>query len=140
MLNFSRTITNTKISIAFSGMSVQRNVRATRKGTVTTTNMASNGTNTVSARTSKKRKRSTSLSSLSTLSSVETHNITESSPKPPVPVVPKRKGKAKAVEEPKPEDYPKRVENEWKLGAHVSSAGGVENAVLNAASVRCVFC
>jgi len=27
----------------------------------------------------------------------------------------------------------------WKVGAHVSSAGGVENAVLNAAAIGCVF-
>ena len=26
----------------------------------------------------------------------------------------------------------------WKVGAHVSSAGGVENAILNAAAIGCV--
>ncbi|GJJ11124.1 hypothetical protein Clacol_005355 [Clathrus columnatus] len=33
------------------------------------------------------------------------------------------------------EDYPKRLNLEWKVGAHVSAAGGVENAILNAASI-----
>jgi AP endonuclease-1 len=55
------------------------------------------------------------------------------------PVTPKRKSKAKVVEEPEVEDYPKRIESEWKLGAHVSAAGGVENAILNAASVGYVY-
>ncbi|KAI0761411.1 xylose isomerase-like protein [Irpex lacteus] len=31
--------------------------------------------------------------------------------------------------------YPKRVESPWKFGPHVSAAGGVENAVLNAANI-----
>ena len=43
--------------------------------------------------------------------------------------------KKKASEEPRPEDYPARVRNEWKIGPHVSAAGGVENAIQNAASV-----
>lgn len=34
-----------------------------------------------------------------------------------------------------PEDYPKRVESDWKVGAHVSASGGVENTILNAASI-----
>jgi AP endonuclease-1 len=34
-----------------------------------------------------------------------------------------------------PEDYPARVANAWKIGAHVSAAGGVENAILNAAKI-----
>jgi AP endonuclease-1 len=33
------------------------------------------------------------------------------------------------------EKYPKRVVSDWKVGAHVSVAGGVENAILNAASI-----
>jgi len=35
--------------------------------------------------------------------------------------------------------YPKRVDSEWKVGAHVSAQGGVENAILNAASIGCVL-
>lgn len=53
-----------------------------------------------------------------------------------VKVVKKRK---KVVEEPAPADYPKRVECDWKIGAHISAAGGVENAILNAADIGCVF-
>ncbi|TDL19144.1 AP endonuclease [Rickenella mellea] len=33
------------------------------------------------------------------------------------------------------EDYPSRAVNDWKIGAHVSAAGGVENAIHNAAAV-----
>lgn len=33
------------------------------------------------------------------------------------------------------EDYPDRVQINWKVGAHVSAAGGVENTILNAASI-----
>lgn len=47
----------------------------------------------------------------------------------------KQRKRTKALEEPKPEDYPPRVLNEWKVGPHVSAAGGVENAIWRAASV-----
>ena len=33
------------------------------------------------------------------------------------------------------EDYPVRAQIDWKVGAHVSAAGGVENTILNAASI-----
>jgi AP endonuclease-1 len=46
-----------------------------------------------------------------------------------------RKGKTKAKPELTPADYPQRVANLWKVGAHISAAGGVENAVYNAASI-----
>jgi hypothetical protein len=46
--------------------------------------------------------------------------------------------KEKVVEEPDPEDFPSRVQTAWKIGAHVSAAGGVENAVVNAAKLGCV--
>lgn len=36
--------------------------------------------------------------------------------------------------EPDSEGFP-RAKNEWKFGAHVSAAGGVENAVLRAAEI-----
>lgn len=45
-----------------------------------------------------------------------------------------RKAKAKP-EEPKPEDFPCRTKSLWKVGVHVSAAGGVENAVPNAAKL-----
>ncbi|KAH9952040.1 AP endonuclease [Amylocystis lapponica] len=47
---------------------------------------------------------------------------------------PTRRRKAQ-TDELKPEDFPARIENLWKFGPHVSAAGGVENAVLNAAAV-----
>ncbi|KAI0949785.1 hypothetical protein AcV7_008451 [Taiwanofungus camphoratus] len=47
---------------------------------------------------------------------------------------PRRRKKAETIE-PKPEDFPSRVVNPWKVGPHVSSAGGVENAIVNAATV-----
>lgn len=33
------------------------------------------------------------------------------------------------------EEYTKRVTSLWKIGAHVSTAGGVENAIHNAAVI-----
>lgn len=44
------------------------------------------------------------------------------------------KGKGKAKEGGKEEFLP-RIDTPWKIGAHVSSAGGVENAVLNASYI-----
>ena len=46
-----------------------------------------------------------------------------------------RTKKVKQVVEPNPSDYPTRVDTLWKIGAHVSAAGGVENAILNAAAI-----
>ncbi|KAI1791074.1 AP endonuclease [Ganoderma leucocontextum] len=37
--------------------------------------------------------------------------------------------------EPIPDDFTPRVTNRWKIGPHVSSSGGVENSVINAAAV-----
>ena len=37
--------------------------------------------------------------------------------------------------EPKPEDFVQRAANPWKIGPHVSSGGGVENSIVNAAAV-----
>ena len=34
-----------------------------------------------------------------------------------------------------PEHFPRRIDAPWKVGPHVSVAGGVENAVWNAASL-----
>lgn len=51
----------------------------------------------------------------------------------------KGKGKAKAAVEYKPEDFPSREVSAWKVGPHVSAAGGVENTVLNAASIGYVM-
>jgi AP endonuclease 1 len=38
-------------------------------------------------------------------------------------------------EEPKPEEYRTRISSPWKVGVHVSAAGGVENAIQNAAEL-----
>lgn len=35
----------------------------------------------------------------------------------------------------KPETFLPRVNSPWKVGAHVSAAGGIENAVVNAVSI-----
>lgn len=48
---------------------------------------------------------------------------------------PARKKRKKMDNEPPTEDFPVRVSSPWKIGAHVSAAGGVENAVRNAAMV-----
>ncbi|CDO77221.1 hypothetical protein BN946_scf184747.g34 [Trametes cinnabarina] len=45
-----------------------------------------------------------------------------------------RKRKAD-VPEHQPEDFTARAANAWKIGPHVSAAGGVENAIINAAAV-----
>jgi len=37
--------------------------------------------------------------------------------------------------EPRPEDYRARISSPWKVGVHVSAAGGVENAIQNAAEL-----
>jgi len=48
---------------------------------------------------------------------------------------PHRKKRTKTKDKPLTEDFPVRVSGSWKIGAHVSAAGGVENAVRNAAMV-----
>lgn len=53
----------------------------------------------------------------------------------------KRPRKARQRKEhviPKPSDFAPRVSSAWKVGAHVSAAGGVENSIVNAARVRYV--
>ncbi|KAF9043939.1 xylose isomerase-like protein [Panaeolus papilionaceus] len=45
----------------------------------------------------------------------------------------KRKAKVKGVDLSNP--LPRQIKSPWKVGAHVSSAGGVENAVLNAVAI-----
>ncbi|KDQ61279.1 hypothetical protein JAAARDRAFT_191370 [Jaapia argillacea MUCL 33604] len=52
---------------------------------------------------------------------------------PPVNVPRKKKGKSEV--EPNPVDFPVRVSSPWKVGAHVSAAGGVENSITNAALI-----
>ncbi|KAJ4483695.1 AP endonuclease [Lentinula aciculospora] len=47
----------------------------------------------------------------------------------------KRKVEASAQDVIDLSSFPERVSSEWKVGAHVSAAGGVENAVLNAAKI-----
>jgi len=51
----------------------------------------------------------------------------------------KAKGKAKANDEEHDRNqFLPRLDSPWKIGAHVSAAGGVENAVVNASSIGCV--
>lgn len=51
------------------------------------------------------------------------------------PLPKKRRAKKAKDVSPQPEDYRVRVSSPWKVGAHVSAAGGVENAIQNAASI-----
>lgn len=79
--------------------------------------------------------RSTSpLSDLSELEDIREATITISS-KAKSSKKTVRKKKVKEVVEPDPADYPSRVETPWKIGAHVSAAGGIENAIINAAEI-----
>jgi AP endonuclease-1 len=48
---------------------------------------------------------------------------------------PKEGRKKKVAAEPTPADYPHRASRDWKVGAHISAAGGIENAVINAAKI-----
>ncbi|KAG8910360.1 hypothetical protein FRC01_006380, partial [Tulasnella sp. 417] len=49
---------------------------------------------------------------------------------------PRKTRKAKETPaEPSLNDFAPRAKNDWKIGAHVSGAGGLENAVTNAASI-----
>lgn len=45
------------------------------------------------------------------------------------------KGKGKDTGDIDTDEYPERVTSLWKIGAHVSAAGGVENSITNAASI-----
>ncbi|KAG2135187.1 xylose isomerase-like protein [Suillus bovinus] len=47
----------------------------------------------------------------------------------------RRKKRTKTEDKPLTEEFPVRISSPWKIGAHVSAAGGVENAVQNAAMV-----
>lgn len=51
---------------------------------------------------------------------------------------PSGKGKEKAIEA-EPLSNPERIRSLWKVGAHVSAAGGVENSILNAVAIGWVF-
>ncbi|KAF6747642.1 xylose isomerase-like protein [Ephemerocybe angulata] len=54
---------------------------------------------------------------------------------PPAPSAAKRKRTSKKEREVDTETFLPRVQSPWKVGAHVSAAGGVENAVLNATAI-----
>ncbi|KAG8805331.1 hypothetical protein FRC19_007939 [Serendipita sp. 401] len=43
--------------------------------------------------------------------------------------------KKKGAAEPSPDDFPPRASKEWKVGAHISAAGGIEQAIPNAAKI-----
>ncbi|KZV71947.1 AP endonuclease [Peniophora sp. CONT] len=53
--------------------------------------------------------------------------------------VKKQKARKKVQLQTDPATYAPRVQSSWKIGAHVSAAGGVENAVLNAASIGYLY-
>ena len=60
-------------------------------------------------------------------------------PSQPSPAARKKRGGGRSgpgrERERTPSEYPARVQTPWKVGAHVSAAGGVENAILNAAKL-----
>jgi AP endonuclease-1 len=111
-------------------MSVRRSTRVSQKVVIESKEVF---VATVATVATKKRTRNASLSSLSTLSG---EDAPVSAEKASGKSVRKRNTKTKTEEEPKVEDYPSRVDNAWKIGAHVSAAGGVENVILNAAAVK----
>ncbi|KAJ8469314.1 hypothetical protein ONZ51_g9085 [Trametes cubensis] len=93
-----------------------------------------------------------SRSSLSSLSTSESPPIVDDNPRPTkrarigIPEVAfcenydtasqkRPRQRKKTVNEHAPGDFMVRAANPWKIGPHVSSAGGVENAIINAASV-----
>ncbi|GJE97725.1 AP endonuclease [Phanerochaete sordida] len=78
----------------------------------------------------RQKKRARRASASSDLTSLEA----ESSKVAPAKKTKKPRKKADVVEF-TPEDFPKRPDLPWKIGPHVSAAGGVQNAVLNAASL-----
>ncbi|KAI0786179.1 xylose isomerase-like protein [Abortiporus biennis] len=47
----------------------------------------------------------------------------------------KRVKSTKSTVEYKPEDFSTRIDSPWKVGPHVSAAGGIENTIINAASI-----
>lgn len=66
---------------------------------------------------------------------MHTENDTDAGPMKQSRKARQKKGHAN----PKQSDFAPRVSSAWKVGAHVSAAGGVENTIVNAARVRCVF-
>jgi hypothetical protein len=79
------------------------------------------------------RKRTRSASFTSELSDLPEEYTTD------VPAKKTKKPRKKAAEiEYHSSDFLKRPQSPWKIGPHVSAAGGVENAILNAASIGCV--
>jgi AP endonuclease-1 len=54
---------------------------------------------------------------------------------PSAPVKAPKGRKKKVAAEPSLADYPPRASRDWKVGAHISAAGGIENAVVNAAKI-----
>lgn len=51
----------------------------------------------------------------------------------------KARRKSTKATEPTPADYPQRISRDWKVGAHISAAGGVEASILNAAKIGSVI-
>jgi hypothetical protein len=47
----------------------------------------------------------------------------------------KKRSRPKLALSTDPSSYAPRADRSWKVGAHVSAAGGVENAILNAAAI-----
>ena len=50
-------------------------------------------------------------------------------------IVVKKPRKKAAQGEPSPADFPSRPNCEWRIGAHISAAGGIQHAIPNAAKI-----
>jgi AP endonuclease-1 len=89
-----------------------------------------------------KTRRSTAAAAMITLTSSDSHpqsskrrKVASTDESEHATKKPANKKRKKTEGGPLAEDFPLRVSSPWKIGAHVSAAGGVENAVRNAAMV-----
>ncbi|KAF5319096.1 hypothetical protein D9611_014086 [Ephemerocybe angulata] len=82
----------------------------------------------------KKRKRPATTAPKSTTPAPDDEHDTQNL-LPPAPSTTKSKRIAKKAKGVDTTTFLPRVQSPWKVGAHVSAAGGVENAVLNAAAI-----
>ncbi|KAI0329667.1 AP endonuclease [Cubamyces sp. BRFM 1775] len=127
--------------MAASAISLRRSTRTA----TTTMRRATAPTAIDDVRTVQRSRSVSSLSSLSTTPSDQDDNPRptkrarvrgpETAPSNNVPPQKKPRQKKQAAIEHVPDDFMVRAVNPWKIGPHVSSAGGVENAIINAASV-----
>lgn len=91
----------------------------------------------VTSRTSKKRPRLLSTARVSEERSTGQRQEDGEDEKGETQKKKRKRKKAEVVY--KLQDFPARGSSRWKVGPHVSAAGGVENTIINAASIGCVL-